>query len=65
MRYLLFLLIFCAGCATIKPQVVYFNDDERIYSDEAKTGVCSNVDFPCVVMSKGKFRELTTINNMP
>lgn len=65
MRYLLFLLILCAGCITTKPQVVYFNDDERIYSDEARTGVCAGVDFPCVVMSKGKFRTLTTINNVP
>ncbi len=65
MKYFLLLLIFCAGCITTKPQVVYFNDDERIYSDEAKTGVCSGVEFPCVVMSKGKFRELSTINNAP
>ena len=55
----LLLLTFC-GCARGKPY--YFNDSDKIYTDDARKGVCSGVDFPCVVMSQGKYREITTVN---
>jgi len=63
MRYLLLLLIFCAGCITTKPQVVYFNDSEKIESAKAGESFCKDLGYDCVRMSKGQFRNLTTINN--
>lgn len=48
-----------SGCARAKPY--YFNDSDKIYTNSAKTGVCSGVEFDCVVMSQGKYRELTTV----
>lgn len=53
-----FIALSLFGCATIK----YFNDSEKIYTDKAKTGVCSGVDFDCVVMSQGKYREILEVN---
>lgn len=50
------------GCATVKtPDVVYFNDSDRVYPGNAFTNVCSSVNFDYVVMSKGMFRTLTDI----
>lgn len=56
--------IFLCGCKTTQPvtNTAYFNDSDRIYSDDIKTGVCSNVEFACVVMSKGKLRDITGIS---
>jgi len=57
---LLSLLLSSLACQHAKPY--YFNDSERVYSDKAKTGVCSQVDFDCVCMSQGNYRKITTVN---
>ena len=59
MLSLLLPLILC-GCVRGKPY--YFNDSDKIYTDDARKGVCGSVDFPCVVMSQGQYRKITTVN---
>ena len=40
----------------------YFNDSDRVIAGSAGKGPCSVVGYDCVVMSKGTFRTLTTVN---
>ena len=59
MTLLLLNLILLSGCVRLKP--IYFNSDEKIYNVNAnQTGTAP---FSGVFMSKGKFRELTTVMN--
>lgn len=56
---LLFVLAALPSCAHVK--AVYVNDSNRIYVDTAGKGVCEKIEFDCVVMSKGQFRELAKV----
>lgn len=60
MMSLLLLTLLLSSCAHGKPY--YFNDSDKLYTDDARKGVCSSVDFPCVVMSQGMYRKITTVN---
>ena len=40
----------------------YFNDSDRVIAGTAGKGPCAVVGYDCVVMSKGTFRTLTTVN---
>jgi len=57
---LLLSTLILSSCASVKP--IYFNDGDKLYTDVARTGVCSGVDFDCVVMSQGMYRTITTVN---
>ena len=57
---LVFLPLILSGCVTVKPY--YFNNSDKVYTDKARAGACASVDFDCVVMSQGKFRQITTAN---
>jgi hypothetical protein len=46
------------GCVRLKP--IYFNSSDKIYT--GKAGETVKVDFDWVLMSQGKFREITTVN---
>ena len=48
-----------SSCAHVK-KVYYFNDSDKIYSGEANQTVVT--PYPYVIMSKGKFREITTVS---
>ena len=56
------LMVFCllslTSCASVKKEIVYFNDSEAIYVGESGT---ISMPFPYVCMSKGKFREVTDV----
>lgn len=52
-------LLGLSSCVT-KPKIIFFNDSERIYSGEK--GQVITPDYSFVLMSKGKFREITTVN---
>ncbi len=41
-------------------KVYYFNDSDKIYSGEANQTVVT--PYPYVIMSKGKFRDITTVS---
>lgn len=56
---LLLLLPLLSGCATVKPY--YFNDSDKIYVGNANKQPPVPV-FDWVLMSKGKYREITTAN---
>lgn len=45
-----------------KGSPTFFNDSEKIYSDEAGRGVCAGVNYECVVLSKGSFRNMTGVD---
>ena len=44
----------CTGTKTI-----YFNDSDKIYAGQSNSTIVTPFDY--VLMSKGKFREITTI----
>lgn len=46
------------GCVRLKP--VYFNSSEKIESANAGEKFCSDLTYPCVRMSQGKYRDITT-----
>ena len=55
------LLLLCIGltsCAGKK--IVYFNDDDRVFAGNKGQTIIAEYDF--VIMSKGKFRETTTVS---
>lgn len=41
---------------------VFYNDSERLVVGNKGQGVCPNAPYDYVIMSKGKFRELTSID---
>jgi hypothetical protein len=55
---LLSLMLTSSSCVRVKP--FYFNDSDRVYSGNA--GETVKPDFDWVLMSKGNYRKLTTIN---
>ena len=57
---LLSLPLALTSCASAR--LTYFNDSDKIYSEAAGKGACANVNFDCVVMSKGQFRNLTGVD---
>lgn len=64
--YMLFLLFSIIGCArTPAPKVVYFNVDERVICDSAKTGVCLQFAYDCCVLSRGSIWTITGITPEP
>jgi len=56
---LLLLLPILSGCAHVEP--VYFNNSDKIVSGMAKEQP-PVPEFDWVLMSKGKYREITTVN---
>lgn len=44
-----------------KDAIIFINDSKRVYSDDAGKGVCKDISFDCVVMSKGNFRNITDV----
>jgi hypothetical protein len=53
------LLLTLSSCATVKPS--FFNDSDKIVSGEAKEQP-PTPEFAWVLMSKGKYRTITTVN---
>jgi hypothetical protein len=53
------LLPILSGCARLKP--VYFNDSDKLFLGDANTQPPTPT-FEWVLMSKGKYREITTVN---
>jgi hypothetical protein len=51
-----------SGCVRIKP--VYFNDSDKVFSGDANAQPPTPT-FEWVLMSKGKYREITTVNPTP
>ena len=47
-----------SSCATVKPY--YFNDSDKIFT--GKKGATVQPEFDWVLMSQGKYREITTAN---
>ena len=61
-RNMLFFVLILAvsGCSFLtKKKPDFFNDSDRLMANEKGVGVCQNVPFDCVIMSKGQFRNLT------
>lgn len=59
LAFLLLSLICLSGCTTVKPY--YFNDSDKIFVGNA-TEQPPKCEFDWVLMSKGKFRQITTAN---
>ena len=58
--FLLFALILLSGCAHAKPY--FFNDSDKVITDDAGKGVCAQNGYPCVNISQGLYRTITTVN---
>lgn len=58
---LLLSLIGLSSCAGVK--TVYLNDSDKVYAGQANQTITTPFDY--VLMSKGKFREVTTISLEP
>jgi len=54
------LLLTLVGCSHVVTR--YFNDSDRVVAGNAGVGPCASVGYDCVVMSKGTFRTLTSVN---
>ena len=55
------LLMTLIGCSHVV--VKYYNDSDKVIAGSAAQGVCAAVGYDCVVMSKGTFRAITTVNS--
>ena len=54
------LLLTLTACSHVVTR--YFNDSDKVVAGTAGKGPCAVVGYDCVVMSKGTFRMLTTVN---
>lgn len=58
----LLLLPILSGCVRLKP--VYFNDSDKVFSGDANAQPPTPT-FEWVLMSKGLYRKITTVNPTP
>lgn len=60
---LLPLAMLCSSCAT--PTQTFYNDSDQLMAGNKGSGACPAVQYDWVVMSKGKFRDVTSLNPDP